>query len=222
MPRIILTLALTLLVALAPAAALELKTEEQKTLYALGLSLARNLEVFRLTPAELEAVQAGIADTVLKQAKQVELSQYAAKLTELQRQRAAVAAEDEKKAGEAFVAKTAGEKGAKKTDSGLVYVELKAGTGESPKASDKVKVHYTGTLTDGTKFDSSVDRGQPAQFGLNGVIKCWTEGLQMMKVGGKSKLVCPSAIAYGDSGRPPQIKGGATLVFEVELLEIVK
>src|SRR5204862_253249 len=111
--------------------------------------------------------------------------------------------------------------GAKKTDSGLVYTELKAGRGDAPKTTDTVKVHYTGTLTDGTVFDSSVQRGEPATFPLNGVIKCWTEGLQMMKVGGKAKLVCPSDIAYGDQGRPPQIGPGAPLVFEAELVEVV-
>ena len=100
--------------------------------------------------------------------------------------------------------------------------ELKAGSGDAPTTTDTVKVHYTGKLTDGTVFDSSVQRGEPATFPLNGVIKCWTEGLQMMKVGGKAKLVCPSDIAYGDAGRPPQIGPGAPLVFEVELLEIVK
>ena len=110
----------------------------------------------------------------------------------------------------------------KKTASGALVKEMKAGTGEQPKATDTVKVHYHGTLTDGTVFDSSVQRGQPATFPLNGVVKCWTEGLQQMKVGGKAKLVCPSDTAYGDQGRPPQIKPGATLVFEVELLEIVK
>src|SRR5581483_6942048 len=102
--------------------------------------------------------------------------------------------------------------------SGLVLVPMKDGSGESPKPTDRVKVHYHGTLIDGKVFDSSVQRGQPATFGLNQVIPCWTEGVQKLKVGGKAKLVCPSDIAYGDSGRPPQIPGGATLVFEVELL----
>src|SRR5262249_5310790 len=143
-------------------------------------------------------------------------------LDQLRASRSAASAVGEKKASEAFLAKAAAEKGAVKTPSGLVYTEIKPGTGPSPAATDKVKVHYTGTLTDGTVFDSSVQRGQPASFPLNQVIKCWTEGVQKMKVGGKSKLVCPSDIAYGDDGRPPTIKPGATLVFEVELLEIVK
>jgi FKBP-type peptidyl-prolyl cis-trans isomerase FkpA len=103
----------------------------------------------------------------------------------------------------------------------LVYRELKVGAGESPKATDTVKVHYRGTLIDGTEFDSSYKRNEPTQFPLNGVIKCWTEGVQRMKVGGKSMLACPSDLAYGDQGSPPKIPGGATLLFEIELLEIV-
>ena len=95
-----------------------------------------------------------------------------------------------------------------------------AGTGESPKASDTVKVHYRGTLIDGTEFDSSYARNEPAEFQLQGVIPCWTEGLQKMKVGGKGRLVCPSDLAYGDNGNQA-IPGGAALVFDVELLEIV-
>ena len=109
------------------------------------------------------------------------------------------------------------------TPSGLVYQSIKEGTGASPAATDVVKVHYRGTFPDtGKEFDSSYKRGEPTEFPLNGVIPCWTEGLQKLKIGGKAKLVCPSTIAYGDQGRPPKIPGGATLVFEVELLEIVK
>jgi FKBP-type peptidyl-prolyl cis-trans isomerase FkpA len=120
----------------------------------------------------------------------------------------------------AFLEKAAAEPGAIKTPSGLVYREITPGSGPSPRASDMVTVNYRGTLTDGTEFDSSYKRNQPAQFPLNQVIPCWTEGVQRMKVGGKSHLVCPSDIAYGDQGRPPTIPGGATLIFEIELLGI--
>ena len=106
------------------------------------------------------------------------------------------------------------------TASGLVYRSLKDGTGASPKAADTVKVHYQGTFPDGREFDSSYKRGQPLEFPLNGVIKCWTEGVQLMKVGGKAKLVCPPAIAYGARGAGNVIPPNATLHFEVELLGI--
>ena len=209
-------------VAVSGAAGPELKTDDQKTLYALGLVISQNLASFNLSQADLEPVLAGVSDGVLKKEYKVDVQAYAPKISQLQASRAGAAAAVEKKAGQAFLEKAAAEKGATRTPSGLIITTIKPGTGPSPKATDKVKVHYHGTLTDGTVFDSSVQRGQPIELPLNGVIKCWTEGVQMMKVGGKSKLVCPSEIAYGDQGRPPQIKPGATLVFEVELLDIVK
>lgn len=116
----------------------------------------------------------------------------------------------------------AAEAGAVVTDSGLVFRSLKEGKGPKPTAADTVRVHYRGTLTDGTEFDSSIKRGQPAEFPLGRVIKCWTEGLQRIQVGGKAKLTCPAAIAYGDRGAGGVIPPGATLVFEVELLGIAK
>jgi len=206
----------------AVAAGVDLTTEEQKTLYALGLAVGRNLGPFGLSEAELEIVKAGLTDSVLQREPRVNLPAYAPKVQQLQQTRAAAQAAGEKKAGQAFLAKATAEKGATKTASGLVITTLRPGTGPSPKATDTVKVHYQGTLTDGTVFDSSIERGEPATFPLNGVIPCWTEGLQLMKVGGKSRLVCPSELAYRDRGAPPRIKPGATLVFEVELLEIVK
>lgn len=106
------------------------------------------------------------------------------------------------------------------TASGLAYLSLKDGTGESPTANDTVKVHYRGTFPDGREFDSSYQRGQPAEFPLNRVIRCWTEGVQMMKVGGKARLTCPPAIAYGERGAGSAIPPNATLHFEIELLEI--
>jgi FKBP-type peptidyl-prolyl cis-trans isomerase FkpA len=119
----------------------------------------------------------------------------------------------------AYLEKAAAEPGAQKTASGLVYRDLTAGSGASPKATDTVKVHYRGTLINGKEFDSSYGH-DPAEFPLNRVIPCWTEGVQKMKVGGKARLVCPSSIAYGEGGAPPDIPGGATLVFEIELLGI--
>lgn len=121
------------------------------------------------------------------------------------------------------ITKAAAEPGAQTTASGLVYRSLKEGAGLNPTANDVVRVHYRGTLPDGTEFDSSYARKEPAEFPLNRVIKCWTEGVQLMKAGGKAKLTCPSAIAYGARGTPGgPIPPNATLLFEVELLGIVK
>jgi len=204
------------------AAGPELKTEEQKVFYAVGLAVSRSLVPFTLTESELELVKAGIADGVRGNDQKVDLQAYGPKIQELQKARTSAAAAGEKKVGQAFLDKAAVEKGATKTASGLIVTTIKPGNGTSPKPTDKVKVHYTGTLVDGTVFDSSVQRNEPATFQLNGVIPCWTEGMQLMKVGGKSKFVCPAALAYGDRGAPPKIKPGATLVFDVELLEILK
>jgi FKBP-type peptidyl-prolyl cis-trans isomerase FkpA len=118
-------------------------------------------------------------------------------------------------------AKSAKEPGAVTTESGLVYRALTEGKGASPSATDTVRVHYRGTLPDGKEFDSSYSRGQPAEFPLNRVIKCWTEGVQKLKVGGKAKLTCPPGIAYGERGAGGVIPPNATLLFEVELLGIV-
>ena len=202
--------------------AADLATDEQKTLYAVGVAVSQSMGGLSLSESELEIVKSGISDGALQRPPKVDMQVYGPKIQQFAQARAGVAAEKEKKAGAAFLAKAAAEPGVKKTASGALVKEIKAGSGASPKATDTVKVHYHGTLPDGTVFDSSVQRGQPATFPLNGVIKCWTEGVQEIKVGGKARLVCPSDIAYGDRGSPPKIKAGATLVFEVELLEITK
>ena len=206
----------------AIAAGPDLQNDQQKTLYAIGLAVSRSLAPFGLSEAELALVEAGITDGVLQKEQKVDLQTYGPKIQALQTERMGVAAAAEKKVGVAYLDKAAAEKGATKTASGLVMTTITPGKGATPKPTDKVKVHYTGTLIDGTVFDSSVERKEPVTFPLNGVIPCWTEALQLMKVGGKSRLVCPSAIAYGDRGAPPKIKPGATLVFEAELLEIVQ
>ncbi len=200
----------------------EPKTEQEKTLYALGLLIGGNLTSFSLTPEELNFVKKGLGDAASGANPLVDLQAYAMKVQELTNSRGMAAAEAEKKKSADFVEKAANEPGATKTASGLVYRIVKAGTGASPTAEDTVKVHYQGSLADGTVFDSSIQRGEPVEFPINQVIPCWVEGLQMMKVGEKANLICPSSLAYGDRGSPPRIPGGAALFFEVELLDIVK
>jgi len=203
------------------AAAPELTTDEQKTLYVMGLAISQSISSFSLSESELELVKAGITDGVFKRPPTVDLQTFGPKIQELQKARAAVLAEPEKKAGAAFLAKIAAEAGAKKTESGAILKTIKEGSGATPKITDMVKVHYQGTLIDGTVFDSSAKQGEPAMLRVNEMSKCWVEGMRQIKVGGKSKLVCPSSLAYRDKGLPPLIKPGATLVFEIELLEIV-
>jgi FKBP-type peptidyl-prolyl cis-trans isomerase FkpA len=213
--------------------AVELKTDEQKTFYALGVLVGKGrLQSLQLKPGELDLVLKGIADSAAGKEPAVEMQTFGPRVNQMVRERslahAAVERQEneqkakaEKEKSKAFLEQAAKEPGAVKTDSGLIMTTLKPGTGESPKATDRVRVHYHGTLIDGTVFDSSVKRGEPAEFPLNGVIACWTEGVQKMKVGEKAKLICPSSIAYGDAGRP-SIPPGATLIFEVELLAILK
>ena len=199
--------------------ATSLKTEDDKTIYAFGLALARNVSGFNLSDAELEILLGAIRDSVKKRTPQVSLQEYGPKISALGQKRKAEVLKVEKVEGAKLLEAEAAKPGAIKTESGLIYFELKAGEGASPKATDKVKVHYHGTLRDGTVFDSSVDRGEPITFGLNRVIPAWTEGVQKMKIGGKARLVCPAELAYGDGGSG-RIPGGAVLIFEVELIEI--
>lgn len=197
-------------------------SEDQKTLYALGVIVGRNVAPFHLTPEEIAAVEKGMRDAVANKPPEVDMESYGPKVQELARVRQMASVQGEKDKGKAFAGTAAKEAGAQTLPSGVVYKTITAGTGGSPSATDTVRVHYTGKLIDGKVFDSSLQRGQPAEFALNQVVKCWGDGVQKMKVGEKAQLVCPSDTAYGDSGPGPQIPGGATLVFEVELLDIVK
>lgn len=196
-----------------------LQTEDERTLYALGIALGGNLGQFMLTEEELAFVEDGLSDVVLDAPFKVDMQVYGARIQTLANERMSRVADAEREASAAFAEELAAEPGAERFDSGLIYIPTAEGTGESPEATDTVRVHYHGTLRDGTVFDSSVDRGEPISFSLSGVIPCWTEGVQLMRVGGKAKLVCPAEIAYGDRGTGP-IPGGATLLFEVELLAI--
>ena len=201
-----------------PASGSELKTDEEKTLYAMGVMLGGNVQQMKLTADQLEIMDRGFKDAASGAKPAVDPQSMAAKIQEFARSRVAAGAADEKKKAQDFI-----DQAAKELSVSLVEGDtLKTGTGANPKTTDTVKVHYKGSLTNGTVFDSSIDRGQPVEFALTGVIPCWTEGVQKMKVGEKAKLICPSDLAYGDQGRPPKIPGGATLVFEVELLDIKK
>lgn len=225
MPRISTVLiACIVLGGCADAAQQKPKTDDEKALYALGVLLSKNIQTFDFTDKELEMVKAGLADGAhdKPQLEPEAIEALVPKLQELQSKRVAALTEKEKTAGAAYLAKAAAEKDATKTASGLVYKEVKAGDGAAPVASDQVKVHYEGRFTDGKVFDSSIKRNEPAVFPLNGVIPCWTEAVQLMKVGGKAEITCPPELAYGDEGRPPQMRGGATLVFDIELLDIPK
>jgi FKBP-type peptidyl-prolyl cis-trans isomerase FkpA len=204
------------------SAPVQIETEDQKTLYALGLLLGRNVEPFALSADELAIVEAGLRDAVNGSNPQVDINTYGPKVNEMAQKRLASGAEDTKKKGQEFAENVAKEKGATKTDSGVVIRTITAGAGPSPTADDVVKVHYEGKLIDGTVFDSSIQRGEPTEFPLKGVVPCWTEALQKMKKGEKAQVVCPSSVAYGDRGAPPDIPPGATLSFEIELLDFRK
>jgi FKBP-type peptidyl-prolyl cis-trans isomerase FkpA len=208
--------------AASPAATM---SEEEEAVYALGAAIgqqaAQSVKALDLSPAELEVLKKGLAASLAGEKAEYTLEQYGPKLQARAEAHAATAAAAEKGKSAAFRESAAAEAGAVKLGSGLVYKTIKPGSGPSPKATDTVSVHYHGTLPDGKVFDSSVQRGQPAEFAVNQVIPCWSEGVQRMKVGEKAKLVCPSEIAYGDRGTPDgTIPPGATLVFEVELLAI--
>lgn len=205
----------------APAAEAMPDSEDEKVLYAIGLAVGQNLTNLAVSADELKMIQAGIAAAALGEEPAVSLEEYGPKLQAFAQARMTAAAEQEKVAAKEFLADQGAAEGATTTESGIVILEMTPGTGASPTASDRVQVHYHGTLRDGSVFDSSVDRGTPASFALNQVVPCWGEALQTMKVGGKSRIVCPSNLAYGDQGQggiPP----GATLVFEVELLDILQ
>ncbi len=196
------------------------QTDDQKALYALGAGVGKQLEVLNLSPEEYEFVKQGMADAATGQKLAIEPEAYAQQINQLAQSRIQAAVQKQKELSKPYLEKAASEPGAKKTASGLIYQEIKAGSGAQPKVEDTVRVHYTGTLINGKEFDSSVKRGEPAEFPLGQVIPCWTEGVALMKAGGKAKLVCPADLAYGDRGISPVIPGGAALVFEVELLEV--
>lgn len=213
--------ALAVLTAVPAFAVEDQKSEERNTFYAVGQVMARQLTVFDLSAEEFEQVKKGLEDGIAGTAPRVDLETYKQKIQQLALERRNAQGEKLAARSKEYIERAAKEKGALKTPSGLVYKSLREGTGASPTAADTVKVHYRGTLIDGREFDSSYAAGKPAEFRLDQVIKCWTEGVPRMKAGGKARLICPPDIAYGERGSGI-IPANATLVFEVELLEVVK
>ena len=205
----------------------DLKDPKQRISYAIGTDIGSGMKRQDLD-IDPKAMAAGLADAFsgkpaltdeeIKQTLNDFRTQMTAKLEAKQKTEGAANI----KKGEDFLAANAKKEGVKTTASGLQYKAIKSGTGKTPKASDTVKVHYHGTLIDGTVFDSSVDRGEPISFPVGGVIPGWTEALQLMKEGDKWQIVLPSKIAYGEQGAGPKIGPNSVLVFEVELLAIEK
>jgi FKBP-type peptidyl-prolyl cis-trans isomerase FkpA len=195
--------------------------EDPDAFYFLGTAVGRSLQRYDLTDTEFAIVIQGLKDRVDGTERDLDEKVWGPKLQLIANARFAQKAENEKIESADFLIEQAKADGAEKKPSGLIITMTEEGSGASPAATDTVRVHYHGSLRDGTVFDSSVERGQPAEFPLNRVIPCWTEGLQLMKKGSKAQLVCPSEIAYGDKGMPPTIPGGAALVFDVELIDIL-
>ena len=189
-------------------------TENQKLGYAIGQDIGRNVAMYK-DLIDIDVFFASIKDAFADKDSKMTPAEMSAVFMELPKRMA----EENKKKGEAFLAENKKKEGVKTTESGLQYEVVKAAEGAKPKASDSVTVHYTGTLIDGTVFDSSVERGTPTTFPLNGVIPGWTEGLQLMNVGSKFRFAIPSNLAYGERG-PQKIGPNSTLIFDVELISI--
>jgi FKBP-type peptidyl-prolyl cis-trans isomerase FkpA len=198
-----------------------LDTEEGKAWHALGFNIGTQLKDLQgSSETEVDDILSGIKAALMQEPPEVPLDEYVPKASMMMQERAAEKGKAMIEEGKKALEAAAAEDGATKTDSGLVVLIENEGSGASPAASDSVEVHYEGTLVDGSVFDSSYARGQPISFPLSGVIAGWTEGLQLMKVGGKAKLTIPYDLAYGERGSPPAIPPMATLIFTVELLDI--
>ncbi|MEE3327142.1 MAG: FKBP-type peptidyl-prolyl cis-trans isomerase [Myxococcota bacterium] len=194
--------------------------EDEKTIYFIGVILSKQAPFSTLSPEEVNLVAQGIQDSLSGVDSGLDPAEYGAKVQSLTESRMSMLLDKEKSEGIKYTDTMGKKEGAQTTPSGLILISETEGSGASPAATDTVKVHYHGTLRDGTVFDSSLDRGEPVEFALNRVIPCWTEGVAKMKAGGKATLVCPPEIAYGDRGAPPMIPGGATLTFVVDLIEV--
>ena len=199
----------------------QLRDSKDKASYAIGLNIGQNFSKQKV-PINADAFTAGVKDGMINKPKmtEAEIKETMAAFEKVMENQQKEMADKNAKTGEQFLAENKKKEGVKTTASGLQYKVIKEGTGPQPKATDTVTVNYEGKLVDGTVFDSSYKRGEPATFPLNAVIKGWTEGLQLMKTGGKYQLFIPSALAYGDRAVGPDITANSTLMFDVELLSV--
>jgi FKBP-type peptidyl-prolyl cis-trans isomerase FkpA len=200
----------------------ELKTEDDKIFYALGAMFGARLNNLDLTDRELDLLNAGLRAKANMEEDKIDMDKYQKKVHSVLSKRMKVHSEKVKKEGTQYLENFVKSGGGKKTASGLAYKVELPGNDKKPSPTDVVEVHYHGTLINGETFDSSRERKKPVSFPLNRVIKGWSEGLQLIGEGGKIKLVIPSELAYGNNGAPPKIPGGATLIFDVELISIKK
>ncbi|MEF3280160.1 MAG: FKBP-type peptidyl-prolyl cis-trans isomerase [Elusimicrobiota bacterium] len=197
------------------------KTSKYSAPYMLGVALTRNITEYQFTKDEISQIIKGFNDGINKRVNYKEVINYE-ELNGFINDKKNIIIQKHKKEGESYLLNMAKEPNAQKFESGLVLIKTVEGNGDTPVSTDIVKVHYNGYFINGVSFDSSYKRGEPVKFALNQVIPCWTEALTKIKVGGKAKIGCPSQIAYGDKGMEPVIPPGSTLIFDVELLDIVR
>jgi len=204
-----------------PEARSDAEQQERDSLYALGSWLARNLAGIQLEEEDMAPLQEGLSDALLGRPLRVDPVEVGERVQAFLNERRARMAAGEKSAGASFVDAARKEPGARRTVSGAIYLDLVQGTGESPKLTDRVRIHYRGIRRDGSTFDDSYARDKPEEFGVTRVIPCWMEALQQMRVGGRARVTCTSDLAYGDRGLAGKVLPGAPLQFELELLEIL-
>ena len=195
--------------------------EDQKTIYAMGRMSAESLEALAFNEGERDQFLKGVRDQLEHKGEPLKEQDYAQRIKTLTQSRLAIVATNERKKGEAYLEKAAAQSGAQKLPSGMIYKEVQAGTGAVPKPMDGVRLQLKLSDTEGKVLESSLERGEPVNLIVGSVFPCLAQGLQKMKAGGKAQFICPSDLAYGNQSPDPKIKPGQTLVFDVELLEVV-
>jgi FKBP-type peptidyl-prolyl cis-trans isomerase FkpA/FKBP-type peptidyl-prolyl cis-trans isomerase FklB len=206
----------------APAKAPALATDREKILYVMGALLGRPVSSLDLSEADVALVAAGLADSASRRPLRASAEEWGLRVSEFSQKRVSEIAAAEKKKATPFFGREEARPGTRRQPEGFLYREVAAGTGPSPSPTGKVFISYTGTIVDGTVFETTSTVGRPVTFDLERVIPCWQKALPLMKAGGKARIVCPSELAWGDFGHPPHVKPGAPVVFDLELVQVLK